>query len=192
MGCAFATAAPASHTTHYRINALVKHSRQPLRSHDGLPGGQSLRVDEVTRVSFGDTSRVRDLDAGVVGTKICACATPRGAVAPPASGRSEPRGVGARKVSDLLGDLSRQAEKYWQVPLRRGVVRVVIAHGDGRPSCQSVNALVPGRVPTLVEITEVPTLTGPMKPITSRYYMSWFSSGCFLIVCRDGKAWRGQ
>ena len=31
MGCAFAAAAPASHATHYRINALVKHSRQPLR-----------------------------------------------------------------------------------------------------------------------------------------------------------------
>jgi hypothetical protein len=28
MGCAFAAAAPASHATHYRINALVKHSRQ--------------------------------------------------------------------------------------------------------------------------------------------------------------------
>ncbi len=26
MGCAFAAAAPASHATHYRINALVKHS----------------------------------------------------------------------------------------------------------------------------------------------------------------------
>lgn len=32
MGCAFAAAAPASHATHYRINALVKHSRQPLRT----------------------------------------------------------------------------------------------------------------------------------------------------------------
>jgi hypothetical protein len=32
MGCAFAAAAPASHATHYRINALVKHSRQPLRA----------------------------------------------------------------------------------------------------------------------------------------------------------------
>ena len=74
-----------------------------------------------------------------------------GAVPPSASGRPKPRGLGARKVSDLLGDLSRQAEKYWQVPLRRGVVRVVIAHGDGHPSFQSVNALVPGRVPTLVE-----------------------------------------
>ena len=31
MGCAFAAAAPASHATHYRVNALVKHSRQPLR-----------------------------------------------------------------------------------------------------------------------------------------------------------------
>ena len=31
MGCAFAAAAPTSHATHYRINALVKHSRQPLR-----------------------------------------------------------------------------------------------------------------------------------------------------------------
>ena len=31
MGCAFSAAAPASHATHYRINALVKHSRQPLR-----------------------------------------------------------------------------------------------------------------------------------------------------------------
>ena len=26
MGCAFSAAAPASHATHYRINALVKHS----------------------------------------------------------------------------------------------------------------------------------------------------------------------
>jgi hypothetical protein len=39
MGCAFAAAAPASDATHYRINALVKHSRQPLIEEAEYRGG---------------------------------------------------------------------------------------------------------------------------------------------------------
>ena len=44
MGCAFAAAAPPSHATHYRINALVKHSRQPLRT--GLAGAPAHDGEE--------------------------------------------------------------------------------------------------------------------------------------------------
>jgi hypothetical protein len=44
MGCAFAAAAPASHATHYRINALVKHSRQPLRSPTESRGSDPIQL----------------------------------------------------------------------------------------------------------------------------------------------------
>ena len=44
MGCAFAAAAPTSHATHYRINALVKHSRQPLRPPTRFQRGPSTPV----------------------------------------------------------------------------------------------------------------------------------------------------
>jgi hypothetical protein len=54
MGCAFAAAAPASHATHYRINALVKHSRQPLR--------RAAMTSAFKNTHSGGTSRELDVD----------------------------------------------------------------------------------------------------------------------------------
>ena len=71
MGCAFAAAAPASHATHYRINALVKHcDSSDLWSvtdvadeasglvGDKFPGSAFTDVFDVTNIVCNDFSAV--------------------------------------------------------------------------------------------------------------------------------------